>query len=408
MKKKREAKMMHDKGSVLGGSLLVAGTSIGGGMLALPVLTSLAGFLPSIVVYFFCWLFMASTGLLFLEISQWMKGEANIVSMAERTLGKPGKYFSWAIYLFLFYCLTVAYMVGCGNILVELFHYLPDWLGPLIFVVLFSPLILISTAMASHMNIWLVAGLALSYFGFVFLGFRYIQPDLLRFHDWSYSLKVLPIAFTSFAYQGIIPTLATFMHHEARNIRKAILIGSFIPLIAYIIWQWLILGIVPVDGPNGLKEALHQGQNAIYPLKYFIQNGAVYGLGQAFAFFALITSFLGVALGLRDFLADGLSIQKDMKGKLFLAFLVFIPPLIIAVSYPHIFLISLDYAGGFGCALLLGLLPVLMAWRGRYSLHLPWQPQLPGGKITLSLLALFVTMELVGEFRQLFIRLFSS
>ncbi len=399
---------MHYKGSLLGGSLLVAGTSIGGGMLALPVLTSLAGFMPSLVIYLFCWLFMASTGLLFLEILQWMKGEANIVSMAERTLGTPGKYLTWMIYLFLFYCLTVAYMVGCGNILVELSQYnLPDWLGPLIFVFLFSPLILISTRWASHLNIWLVAGLAISYFGFVFLGFHYVQPEFLKHEDWSYSLKVLPIAFTSFAYQGIIPTLASFMHHDAKNIRKAILIGSFIPLLAYALWEWLILGIVPLDGQNGLKDALQQGQNAVHPLKFFIYNGAVYWLGQAFAFFALITSFLGVALGLRDFLSDGLNIQKDTKGKILLAFLVLLPPLIIAVSYPHIFLIALDYAGGFGCALLLGLLPIVMTWRGRYALDLPFQPQLPGGKVFLSCLALFVSIELISEFRQLFIRVFS-
>ncbi len=396
------------KGSILGGSLLVAGTSIGGGMLALPVLTSQAGFMPSLVVYFFCWLFMASTGLLFLEISQWMEGESNIISMAERTLGKPGKYFAWIIYLFLFYCLTVAYMVGCGNILVELSQYsVPDWLGPILFVILFSPLILIPTALAGHLNIWLVGGLALSYFGFVVLGFQYVQPHLLNFSNWSYSLKVLPIAFTSFAYQGIIPTLASYMHHDVKNIRRAILIGSFIPLIAYVIWEWLILGIVPIDGPNGLREALAQGKNAVQPLRYFINNGAVYSLGQAFAFFALVTSFLGVALGLRDFLADGLKIKKNFQGKLLIALMVLFPPLLIAVSYPHIFLIALDYAGGFGCAILLGLLPILMAWKGRYSLKFPFSPQLPGGKVFLLLLGLFVSIELAGEFKLLFMRLFS-
>jgi tyrosine-specific transport protein len=254
------------------------------------------------------------------------------------------------------------------------------------------------------LNIWLVAGLALSYFGFVFLGFRYVQPALLNYHDWSYSLKVLPIAFTSFAYQGIVPTLASYMHHDAKNIRKAILIGSFIPLIAYTLWQWLILGIVPLDAPNGLQDALKQGQNAVHPLKFFIDSGYVYWLGQAFAFFALVTSFLGVALGLRDFLADGLNIRKDPKGQFLLTSLVLIPPLAIAISYPHIFLIALDYAGGFGCAILLGLLPVIMAWRGRYSMKLPFYPQLPGGKIVLFLLGLFVSIELLSEFRQLFIR----
>lgn len=398
---------MHDKGNVLGGSLLVAGTSIGGGMLALPVLTSLAGFMPSLVIYLVCWLFMASTGLLFLEISQWTKREANIVSMAESTLGKPGKYFAWIIYLFLFYCLTVAYMVGCGNILVDLSQSsIPDWLGPLLFTLLFAPLILISTGWASHLNIWLVAGLALSYFGFVFLGFYYVQPAFLKYYDWSYSLKVLPIAFTSFAYQGIVPTLAYYMHYDNKNIRKAILIGSFIPLIAYALWEWLILGIVPLNGPNGLKDALQQGQNAVHPLKFFIESESVYWLGQAFAFFALITSFLGVALGLRDFLADGLNVQKDLKGKILLSFLVLVPPLIIAISYPHIFLIALDYAGGFGCALLLGLLPIIMTWRGRYFLNFPFSPQLPGGKILLTLLGIFVSIELISEFRQLFMRIF--
>jgi tyrosine-specific transport protein len=400
--------MDHQKGSILGGSLLVAGTSIGGGMLALPVLTSLAGFLPSLVIYLLCWMFMASTGLLFLEVSQWIKGESNIITMAEKTLGKGGRYFAWAIYLFLFYCLTVAYMVGCGNIVVEFSQSkIPDWSGPIIFVILFAPLILIPTAWAGRLNVWLVAGLALSYLGFVLLGFRYVNFSFLNDYNWSYSLMVLPIAFTSFAYQGIIPTLASYMHHDAKAIRKAILIGSFIPFIAYVIWEGLILGIVPKEGTEGLVEALKNGNNAVYPLKNFIHSSSVYYLGQAFAFFALITSFLGVTLGLRDFLADGLNIHKDLKGKLLLALFIFAIPLVISMSYPHIFLTALDYAGGFGVALLLGLLPILMTWIGRYYQGQDNNQQLPGGKITLIILGLFVVFELFHETIHLFERIFS-
>jgi tyrosine-specific transport protein len=400
--------MQHHKGSVFAGALLVAGTSIGGGMLALPVLTSQAGFLPSLVVYILCWLFMASTGLLFLEVSQWVKGESNILSMAEYTLGRPGKFFAWIVYLFLFYCLTVAYMVGCGNIMVDLLqNRIPALAGPLIFTLLFAPLLLIPTALASRLNVFLVGGLALSFLGFVVLGFQYVDSSSLNFRQWNHSLDVLPIAFTSFAYQGIIPTLALHMHHEVSSIRRAILIGSSIPLIAYITWEWLILGVVPIQGPNGLHHALEQGLNAVQPLKTFIANPVVYSLGQAFAFFALLTSFLGVSLGLRDFLADGLPIRKDFLGKSLLTLLVLIPPLIIAVIYPHIFLVALDYAGGFGCALLLGLLPITMTWVGRYVLKLPSQPQLPGGKLVLGLLALFVLIELFSESKQLIINILS-
>ena len=55
----------------------------------------------------------------------------------------------------------------------------------------------------------------------------------------------LPVAFAAFGYQGIIPTLVHYMNYDVKKLRKAILIGSAIPLITYMIWQWLILGIVP-------------------------------------------------------------------------------------------------------------------------------------------------------------------
>jgi len=372
---------MNHKSSILTGTLLVAGTSIGGGMLALPVLTSVTGFIPSLCIFFLCWLFMACTGLLFLEITQWMHKEANIVSMAQLTLGRIGKTIAWILYLFLFYSLNIAYIVESGKIVVELTNgQIMNWMGPIVFLILFAPCILIPTALAGRINVILMAGLILSYLGFVILGFRYISPQLLVFAEWSNSLKALPIAFTSFAYQGIVPTLVSYFHYDVKKARKAILIGSFIPFVAYAVWQGLIMGIIPIEGPNGLKEALENDLNAIQPLKFFIKNAYVYSVGQFFAFFALVTSFLGVTLGLRDFLVDGLNIKQTMSGKIFIISLIFVPPLIIAVIYPNIFLTTLEYAGGIGCALLLGLLPVVMVWRGRYYFHLQGTQQLFGGK----------------------------
>ena len=392
---------------IFGGILLVAGTTIGGGMLGLPILIGVAGFLPSILVSFLCWLFMAGTGLLFLEVSQWIKGESNIISMAEKTLGSFGKGFAWILYLFLFNCLMVAYMVGSGNLVVQVLQQsIPAWAGPIIFAIIFSPLIIVSTVLATKLNNFLVIGLALSYVGVIILGVRYVDPALLMNAHWSQAYDILPIAFISFAFQGIIPTLANYMHHDAKNIRKAILIGSFIPLVAYTIWNGVILGIVPMEGEGGLLSALSKGQNAVTPLKNFINNPLVYDVGQAFAFFALITSFLGVALGLRDFLADGLKIKRDLKGKILLVFLVCTLPLIIAISYPHVFLVALDYAGGFGSALLLGLLPIVMAWRGRYHLNLGNDHQLPGGRFVLILLGMFVCFELITETKQLIEKFF--
>lgn len=383
------------------GILLVAGTCIGGGMLALPVLTSLGGFLPSMAIFLLCWLFMAGTGLLFLEVCHWMEGDTNIISMAGKTLGKKGKAFAWLLYLFMFYCLTLAYIVGCGNLVTQVFP-IPAWAGSLVFVSVFAPVVFFGARIVGRVNGLLMAGLLVSYLVFVVIGLPYVDTDNLKHIDWPASLLALPVAFTSFGYQGIIPTLSRYLDFNIKKTRIAILVGSFLPFLAYIIWQWLILGIVPTFLENGLAHTLAAGQNAVYPLKYFLNHSYVYIVGQFFAFFALTTSFFGVTLGLLDFLADGLQVRKDQKGKLILSLLVFVPPLILAVSYPHVFLVALEYAGGYGSALLLGLLPILMVWSGRYFKKFPSEYSLIGGRLTLVLMLIFVIFEVVFETVHLF------
>lgn len=394
--------MTTQNNSVFKAILLVAGTSIGGGMLALPVLTSLGGFIPSMFIYILCWLFMMSTGLLMMEVGLWMKGESNLVSMAERTLGLPGKIAAWCLYLFLFYCLTVAYLVGCGQLFSEFTgERITVCQGTLLFVAIFAPFVYAGAKTVGHINAFLMVGLAFFYCAFVFIGYKYVNSELLVYQDWKLSLRGLPIAFTAFAYQGTIPTLMTYLNHDTQKTRKAIIIGSSLPLLAYIVWQWLILGIVPTFGPGGLAEALEQGQTAVYPLREFLQNPNVYFIGQAFAFFALVTSFLGVSIGLVDFLADGLNLEKTHKGKAIIFLIIFAPTLLIACLYPHIFLEALNFAGGFGTALLLGLVPILMVWVGRYRLHLSADYSFPGGRFVLSLLILFVIIEVSAEIAHL-------
>lgn len=394
---------MNKHGNVLGGALLIAGTSIGGGMLALPVSTALGGFIPSIVLFFVTWAFMACTGLLFLEACLWMKEETNIISMADHSLGFYGKTLSWFLYLFFFYCLTLAYFVGGGKLLIAAFPGLVNsWSAMILFGAIFIPFVFAGTWIVDRVNLLLMIGLIATFALFVFMGYGYVNHENLKLMNWPLSLMALPIAFASFGYQGTIPTLVHYMNYDVGKLRKAILIGSAIPFVTYVIWQWLILGIVPTHGPGGLVEALQNGNNAVYPLKNFLQDQRVYIIGQFFAFFALATSFFGVTLGMLDFLADGLSIEKTKKGRLFLCALVYLPPLLFGMANPDVFITALDYAGGFGSSLLLGLLPILMVWSGRYVLKQKHPIMLPGGKPLLIALALFVLFELVCELRIIF------
>ncbi len=390
------------QGSLFKAALLITGTTIGGGMLAMPVLTSPGGFGPSLLIYALCWLFMMLTGLLMLELGTWVKGDANIISMAEKTIGLPGKICAWLLYLFLFFCLTIAYMEGSGELFAELSGgLLADWQGTLLFIAIFVPFVYLGTRAVGAINILLMACLAFFYFTFVIIGFPYVKAENLQHVNWSLSLGGLPIAFTAFAYQGTVPTLMHYLHGDVVKGRKAIIYGSLAALTTYLLWQWLILGIIPTFGPGSLEEALAEGQTAVHPLKDIINAQYVYLIGQCFAFFALVTSFLGVSLGLVDFLADGLDIKKTANGKLLISLLIFVPTFIISAVYPHIFLEALNYAGGFGCALLLGLLPILMVWVGRYRKGYTSNFRVPGGKTLLGVLILFVCFELWVEFSHL-------
>ncbi len=387
---------LKQEGSVFGGTFLVAGTAIGGGMLALPVLTAAGGFFPAVLLYVLCWLFMTCTGLLLMEVVLWSKREVNIVSMAQMTLGLPGKIFAWVLYLFFFYSLTIAYISGGGNLVRDVFHGLgltqtPLGIGPFLFVCIFAPIVFVGARAVDRVNIVLMGGLILSFLLFVAIGFSHVNLHLLIHRNWPLALLATPVMFTSFGFQGIVPTLTNYMGRHPFQTRKAIWLGSSIPLLTYIIWEWLILGVVPM---LGLQEALAVGQSAVYPLKDILEFPWLFRIGEFFAFFAIVTSFLGVTLGLLDFLADGLKIKKTGQGRLYLCLMIFLPPLIFAWTYPLVFLHALRYAGGLGSALLLGLLPILMVWRGRYALGYKSDYSLPGGRIVLSILVLFIVFEL--------------
>lgn len=382
---------------MIGGIFLVAGTAIGGGMLALPVLTAPGGFFPAIVIYLLCWLFMAATGLALAEVFLWNKKESNLVTMATMTLGKSGKVIAWILYLFLFYSLSIAYVSGGGNLIADLVEAiwhkkLLHGLGPLLFTLVFAPFVIIGAKVTSRLNLILMMGLILSFLLFVFLGASHVKTALLTRGNFALALLATPVTFTAFAFQGIVPTLTNYLGRDRVKTRRVILLGTALPFIIYIIWEWLILGVIP---PEGLHEAFTCGQTAVYPLKHFLAVPWLFAVGECFAFFAIVTSFLGVTLGLLDFLSDGLKIEKKFNGRIALTLLVFIPPLGLAMTTPCLFVNTLQYAGGLGCALLLGLLPLLMAWRGRYMLGFKNETMLGGGRPLLMLLLLFIVFELV-------------
>lgn len=362
--------MISKNNRLIGAILLVSGTTIGAGMLALPVTTGLAGFVPSLLIMTAIWLFMMLTAFYLLEVNLRIKEESNLISMMHKTLGKPGEIVSWITYLLLLYSLTAAYMVGCSQILENvvssfLSFPFPRWMWPIIIFFIFGAFVYFGTEVVDFLNRVLMAGLVVAYIIVIGLGISHIHPQMLRYFDWDFLLPSVSVVLTTFGYHIIIPTLSTYLEHDSKSLKRAIIIGSLIPYLIYILWQLLVMGIVPVEGVDSLTEASQKGLQITFYLKNLLGSAWVGGALRGFAFFAIVTSLLGVSLSLSDFLSDGLNIRKTRTGKFFLILLTFIPPLLFALFYPKGFYAALKYAGIF-VVILLALLPSLMAWFERY------------------------------------------
>ncbi len=386
------------QGKIWGGALIIAGTSIGAGMLALPILTGLGGLIPAIIIYLVSWIAMSCTGLLLAEACLEHDADVNLVSLSQKWLGPVGKFFCWGVYLFLFYSLVVSYLSAGRILLPELVNSFPQSLQILIFILVLAPFIYMGAKAVDQINRIFVVGMIVSYLIFVFLGLPYINFNNFSRIEFSSAIYALPVSLLSFGYQGTVPSLVRYLEKDRIAIKQAIFRGTLVTLCIYIVWGTVLLGIIPYEGEGSLTEIFQKGGNIIDTLIGAIGQGWISMMGTAFAFFAIITSFLGVSLGLRDFLIDGFKIKKTVKGKLLSLLLVFVPPFIIASLNPDIFLKALHYGGGIGGGILLGIMPILIALRLRRAV--PSSPRLfLGGNVLIWLVFLVFIVDLIFNFK---------
>jgi tyrosine-specific transport protein len=196
----------------------------------------------------------------------------------------------------------------------------------------------------------------------------------------------------SFGFHNLLPSLNRYLKANVKSLRLAIILGSSLPLLLYFLWECVILGLLPNAGPDVFLHAKDQGAMATQLLRDAVGQSWIMEVVELFAFFAIVTSFVGVALSLLDFLADLFHVKRTPSGRLCLALGVIVPPFICALTYPGAFLMALNYAGSLGAAILFGVLPALMVWKGRYHLGLKGERLLPGGRAALLVIMLLASL----------------
>ena len=112
----------HKSGSLLSNVSLIAGTTIGAGILALPAATLPAGLLPSTLLMVGVWLYMAVAGLLVAEanlyaMKQLERQDVGLLATIQFQLGRGGAIAAGFLYAFIHYSLLVAYAARGGDIL---------------------------------------------------------------------------------------------------------------------------------------------------------------------------------------------------------------------------------------------------------------------------------------------------
>lgn len=375
---------MHSR--FIGGVLLIVGTSIGGGMLALPVANAATGFWQSSLFLFVCWAFMTLGAFFILEANLYLPRGKHMVSMAAATLGNYGLLAAWISYLFLLYTLLSAYVSGGADVLNSLLFkiglHLSEWQASTLFTLIFGLIVYGGIHYVDFANRALMFGKLAVYCLLVV----FIAPhvDMVHFQhgDMSYIGGSIMILITSFGFAIIVPNLRDYFDDDVKTLKKVILIGSLIPLLCYLAWDAIIIGALPSEGSQGLERLMqnpHTTSALATLLTDKIQSPRISALFNFFTSICMLTAFLGVSLCLYSFLADGLKLRERGSHGVGLFLLTFVPPLLIVIYYPGAYIHALSYAGIF-CIILLLLLPALMCYFGRKKYHSVFY--VPGGKIS--------------------------
>ena len=375
----------------MGSTLLVAGTMIGAGMLAMPLTSAGIGLTATVCLLIGLWAVLTFTALLFVELYQTADSDAGIGTLAAQYFGKAGRIISTAVLIVFLYALIAAYVSGGGSLLMDLLPAMGDKdtmnkIAVLVFTNFFGSFIVIGTHSVDKINRVLFFVMIAAFILVLALMLPNIKFDNLMAMpiDNALIISASPVFFTAFGFHGSIPSLNKYLDGNVKSLRIAILVGSGITLFAYFLWQLSTHGLL---SQNEFLQILREDATLNGLVKATLeitQSPIIANAVKIFSTLALVTSFLGVALGLLECIEDLLKQSFDIHaGRISLGLMTFIPSVLFSLFYPEGFILALGYAGQM-FAFYAVVLPVSLVWKAR-SIH----PNLPyrvwGGKALLVL-----------------------
>lgn len=364
----------------------LAGTMIGAGILGLPYVFSKSGFLIGLG-----WLLFLGGILIFVqlclgEVILRTKGKHQLAGLAKKYLGNWGKNLMFFAMVFGIYSALLAYLIGEGQSFSKLFTGGFDYaiyfgIG---FWVIMTLLLRKGIKGLKKVETWGV--LIIIFIILLMLGWYFPQIEMSNVSYTNFSFVFLPFGIVLFALLGFssLPELEMEIKGDEKNMKKAIITGSLISIILYIIFSFIFVGVLG----KSVTEV------ATLSLGNFV---TVLGI------FTMLTSYFVLSFALKDMFDFDLKTSKSIN---FL--FVSICPLILYIFISIFSLLSFVKILGLGGVVgggLTGILILLMNKKAKkqgnrepeYKIPLPWI-------IVIILCVLFIA----GIFFEFFFELFSG
>lgn len=366
-------------------SFLIIGNTVGSGILALPLVTAIYGFAPSVGMLIFAWFVMSCSAKLLLESSYWVNDQEHLVSILSKTLSRPAKFAVSLLYACMMYGLLVAYISISADIIQSVAektfsYHLPYSAVVLLFTLIFGIVVFYKLDILDRYNRYLVGGLLIIFLLMVFTAFPHVSLENLNYMNFDGVGWTLPLAILCFGYPSIIPSLRQYCGEDKNRIVRVISIGGTVTLMMYIIWQFAVLGSLPLDGPDGIRALPAQNVSSLTAALHKVTQNAYLHIGiTLFAFFAVATSFMSISKIVADFYTDGLFLSGLKNHRLSAQALTLVPPVLVSLFVPGLFIYAITFSGAI-VGILLVFLPAYVVWRGRYNKKLSHTYVCEGGK----------------------------
>ena len=327
---------------LIGSSLIISGTALGAGMLAIPMVLAQFGLLWGTALMLFIFIGTTYAALLLLEASINVGGGLGMNTIARKSLGKGGQLITNGLLYALLICLLMAYILGAGDLLNKLLRSVGFDLSlvqsQVAFTLIAGVIVASGTAVIDKLNRVLFAIMLLMLLlTLVFLVPGISLDNLTQVSNASGSelIQTSAIIFTSFGFMVVIPSLVSYNHEATpKQLRNMVIVGSAIPLVCYLVWLYAVVG-------NLTPEQITHFSNVSELISVFSADHAFINLVlSSFTGLALLTSFLGVAMALFTQNEDTFK-----QNKVVTYVISFILPLLGAVFAADQFLSVLSYAG---------------------------------------------------------------